>query len=44
MALNIHLERIAINTIDGREDNTGFKPNGEKFMKMVQMDYFLNCL
>lgn len=27
---SIHLERIAINTIDGREDNTGFKPNGEK--------------
>lgn len=27
---SIHLERIAINTIDGREDNSGFKPNGEK--------------
>lgn len=27
---SVHLERIAINTIDGREDNTGFKPNGEK--------------
>lgn len=27
---SIHLERIAINTIDGREDNKGFKPNGEK--------------
>src|SRR5699024_12488509 len=27
---SIHLERIAINTIDGREDNKGFKPNSEK--------------
>ena len=27
---NIHLERIAINCIDGRPDNHGFHPNGEK--------------
>lgn len=27
---SVHLERIAINSIDGRPDNDGFHPNGEK--------------
>lgn len=27
---NIHIERIAINCIDGRADNNDFNPNGEK--------------
>nr|WP_186077094.1 peptidase C15 [Jeotgalicoccus pinnipedialis] len=27
---SVHLERIAINCIDGRPDNEGFHPNGEK--------------
>ncbi|TVT27708.1 pyroglutamyl-peptidase I [Salinicoccus cyprini] len=26
----VHIERIAINCIDGRTDNAGFNPNGEK--------------
>ncbi|QQD85005.1 MULTISPECIES: pyroglutamyl-peptidase I [Jeotgalicoccus] len=30
---SIHLERIAINTRDGREDNSGFKPSGERIYK-----------
>lgn len=30
---SIHLERIAINTIDGKSDNDGFHPNGEKIIK-----------
>lgn len=30
---NIHLERIAINAIDGKSDNDGFHPNGEKIVE-----------